>query len=138
MADHKNNFQHPVDEQDSSRGDKIAEKCVSFLGSWKFIIISTVGIIMWILWNGYLCYRIANAEPVDAYPFILLNLVFSAQAFFAAPMILMSGNLSARRDKKVSIMDYSHNVTTVKLLKAIHADLHYLDCRCYINQLEDD
>jgi uncharacterized membrane protein len=76
-------------------GDKIADAVVSGMGSWKFIIIQTVIVAIWIILNVWLLSR-----PFDPYPLILLNLVFSTQAAYASPLILMSQNRAAARDRK--------------------------------------
>ena len=75
-------------------GDKVADGVVAGMGSWKFIIIQTCIVILWICANLYLL-----SKPFDPYPFILLNLLFSTQAAYASPLILMAANRSAQRDK---------------------------------------
>lgn len=75
-------------------GEKVADKVVSGMGSWKFIIIQTIVIVAWITGNVWLIFHF------DPFPFIFLNLAFSAQAAYAAPLILMCSNRAAARDKK--------------------------------------
>lgn len=79
-------------DQDSrpTAGEKIADGVVSGMGSWRFIIIQSAIVGLWVLANGYLLSR-----PFDAFPFILLNLAFSTQAAYASPLILMAGNRTA-------------------------------------------
>lgn len=67
----------------------------SFLGSWRFIVLQTVLVAIWIAINVY---HLFNAA-FDPYPFILLNLAFSTQAAYAAPLILLAGNRAAQRDR---------------------------------------
>jgi len=74
-------------------GARIADAVTSFMGSWRFIILQTVIVIGWIAGNVYLLFHF------DPYPFILLNLAFSTQAAYAAPLILLAGNRSAQRDR---------------------------------------
>jgi len=74
-------------------GARIADAVTSFMGSWRFIILQTVIVIVWISGNIYLLFH------YDPYPFILLNLAFSTQAAYAAPLILLAGNRSAQRDR---------------------------------------
>ena len=74
-------------------GARIADVVTSFMGSWRFIILQTVIVILWISGNVYLLFH------YDPYPFILLNLAFSTQAAYAAPLILLAGNRSAQRDR---------------------------------------
>jgi len=74
-------------------GARIADVVTSFMGSWRFIILQTVIVVLWISGNVYLLFH------YDPYPFILLNLAFSTQAAYAAPLILLAGNRSAQRDR---------------------------------------
>ena len=63
------------------------------MGSWKFLVVQTVIVAVWILGNVYLLFHF------DPYPFILLNLAFSLQAAYAAPLILLAGNRQALKDR---------------------------------------
>jgi uncharacterized membrane protein len=74
-------------------GARIADRVTGFLGSWRFIVIQTVIVIIWIAGNIYLLFHF------DPYPFILLNLAFSTQAAYAAPLILLAGNRASLRDR---------------------------------------
>jgi uncharacterized membrane protein len=87
---------HPVNRAMSDEaplGARIADVVTGFMGSWKFIIVQTVIVIIWIGGNVYLLFNF------DKYPFILLNLAFSTQAAYAAPLILLAGNRQALRDR---------------------------------------
>jgi uncharacterized membrane protein len=64
------------------------------MGSWKFIVAQTIIVIAWLIGNVILLTR-----PFDPYPFILLNLAFSLQAAYAAPLILLASNRAAVRDR---------------------------------------
>jgi len=75
-------------------GARVADRVTGFLGSWRFIIVQTIVVAIWIAANAYLLSR-----PFDPYPFILLNLAFSTQAAYSAPLILLAGNRAARRDR---------------------------------------
>jgi uncharacterized membrane protein len=75
-------------------GARIADRVTGFLGSWRFLILQTILVGLWIAGNAYLLSR-----PFDPYPFILLNLAFSTQAAYAAPLILLAGNRAAQRDR---------------------------------------
>lgn len=77
-----------------SIGDAVADAVVAGMGSWRFIIIQTVIVVTWIL-----CNVIGWRLRWDVYPFILLNLVFSTQAAYASPLILMAANRSADKDR---------------------------------------
>jgi len=88
---------HPVNKlvyDEAPVGARIADEVTGFLGSWRFLILQTVLVLGWIAGNAYLLSR-----PFDPYPFILLNLAFSTQAAYAAPLILLAGNRSAQRDR---------------------------------------
>ena len=74
-------------------GARIADRVTGFLGSWRFIVIQTVIVIIWIAGNVILLFHF------DVYPFILLNLAFSTQAAYAAPLILLAGNRASLRDR---------------------------------------
>lgn len=74
--------------------EAVADAVVAGMGSWRFIIIQTVIVAVWIVANV-----IAWQLRWDVYPFILLNLVFSTQAAYASPLILMAANRSAAKDR---------------------------------------
>jgi uncharacterized membrane protein len=87
---------HPVNRaliDDAPIGARIADVVTGFMGSWRFIAIQTVIVIIWIVGNIYLLFHF------DPFPFILLNLAFSTQAAYAAPLILLAGNRQALRDR---------------------------------------
>ena len=89
-------FQSPVNRSyrdDAPLGSRIADRVTDFMGSWRFIGIQTVIVIAWIVGNVILLF------DFDPYPFILLNLAFSTQAAYAAPLILLAGNRQALRDR---------------------------------------
>ncbi len=80
-----------------------AERVARFFGTPHYLISQTVIVIAWILANGVLL--VANFDP---YPFILLNLAFSLQAAYAAPLILLAQTRQAERDKAWSDADAKH------------------------------
>ena len=89
-------YRHPVNVRlivEAPLGARVADRVTDFLGSWTFIVIQTIVVAIWIAGNVYLLFRF------DPYPFILLNLAFSTQAAYAAPLILLAGNRAARRDR---------------------------------------
>ncbi len=88
---------HPINVtmiDDAPRGARIADHVTGFLGSWRFISVQTVIVAIWVVGNAWLLSR-----PFDPYPFILLNLAFSTQAAYAAPLILLAGNRASLRDR---------------------------------------
>ena len=80
--------------QPGNMGDKIADAVTNGMGSWRFIIIQTVIVALWVS-----CNLIAWRFRWDIYPFILLNLLFSTQAAYSSPLILMSQNRQAAKDR---------------------------------------
>jgi len=116
---YKNWYQQHLDG--SSLGDKIADLVVHGMGSWNFIIIQTVIIIVWVLGNGYFLF-----VHFDKYPFILLNLVFSTQAAYASPLILMAANRQADRDKAQAEHQYKHQERELALNTQLTEDIHRL------------
>jgi uncharacterized membrane protein len=89
----------------STLGEKIADKTASLMGSWKFIIIQTAFVVLWMTLNV-----VAMINHWDAYPFILLNLIFSTQAAYAAPIIMMAQNRQNDRDRYQAKEDYHTNL----------------------------
>lgn len=89
-------FRHPVNvalHVNAPLGVRIANAVTGFMGSWRFIILQTVIVALWVIGNIYLVFHF------DPYPFIFLNLAFSTQAAYAAPLILLASNQSAVRDR---------------------------------------
>jgi uncharacterized membrane protein len=89
-------LRHPVNialHTNAPLGVRVANAVTGFLGSWKFIIIQTVIVVGWVAGNIYLLFHF------DPYPFIFLNLAFSTQAAYAAPLILLASNQAAVRDR---------------------------------------
>ncbi|HZM72368.1 MAG TPA: DUF1003 domain-containing protein [Candidatus Polarisedimenticolia bacterium] len=87
---------HPVNVtfvDDAPFGARVADAVSGFLGSWKFIVLQTIFVVIWIAGN------IALLFDFDPFPFILLNLAFSTQAAYAAPLILLAGNRASARDR---------------------------------------
>jgi uncharacterized membrane protein len=87
---------HPVNramEIEAPLGARIADKVTGFLGSWRFLVIQSILVVLWIAGNVVLLFHF------DPYPFILLNLAFSTQAAYAAPLILLAGNRASQRDR---------------------------------------
>ena len=92
---------HARHRADYTPGERIADAVARGMGSWTFIIIQTVIVAAWITLNV-----IAWLRAWDPYPFILLNLLFSTQAAYAAPLILMSQNRQNERDRYQAESDY--------------------------------
>lgn len=102
-------------------GQRTADLVATVMGSWNFIIIQSVLLIIWIVLNV-----IAFIRHWDPYPFILMNLVLSMQAAYAAPMIMMSQNRQAARDRIEAHNDYLINKTAEEEVRVI---LDHLDAQ---------
>lgn len=99
-------------------GQKIADGTANFMGSWKFIIGQTVFVILWMSLN---C--LAFVQHWDIYPFILLNLLFSTQAAYSAPIIMMAQNRQNERDRYQAKEDYYTNVKAKKEIEELQTSL---------------
>ena len=88
-----------------SFGSSLADSVAKGMGSWRFIIIQTLLVLFWMGLNivGFMYHW-------DVYPFILLNLLFSTQAAYAAPIIMMSQNRQNERDRVQAQADYQTNI----------------------------
>ncbi len=103
-------------------GQKIADKIAKGMGSWKFIIWQTVVVAVWMTLNV-----IGIKNHWDPYPFILLNLLFSTQAAYAAPLIMMSQNRQAARDRIQAQEDYTCNIEAKKEIEALQIHLSKIE-----------
>jgi uncharacterized membrane protein len=101
-----------------SFGQKIADKLAAGMGSWRFIIIQSIFVLVWIVINlvGYF-------NHWDPYPFILLNLLFSTQAAYAAPIIMMSQNRHNERDRLHAEADFKTNIDSKKEIEEVQISL---------------
>jgi uncharacterized membrane protein len=88
-------------------GDRVADHVASLIGSWAFIIGQAGIMVVWVLVNTLALFGVIR---FDEYPFVFLNLFMSAEAAFATPLILMSQNRSADRDRVHAETDYEVNV----------------------------
>src|SRR5262249_37403342 len=85
-------------------GQRLADSVANGMGSWRFIIWQTAIVAVWMILNA-----IALIKHWDEYPFVLLNLVFSTQAAYAAPIIMMAQNRASDRDRAQADADYKTN-----------------------------
>ncbi len=108
---------------------RIADRVTAVFGSWPFILIQTLLIILWIGYNGYAAVRYLHGGVFDPYPFILLNLLFSTQAAYAAPLILLSQNRTAERDRVKAEHDFDVNVLALRALAELLGDVRDDDVR---------
>ena len=98
-----------------SLGDRIADAVAATVGSWRFIIIQSVTLLVWMVLNV-----VAWVQHWDPYPFILLNLVLSFQAAYAAPFIMMSQNRQASIDRADAKSDYDVNLKAELEIELLH------------------
>jgi uncharacterized membrane protein len=103
-------------------GQRIADQLAAVMGSWSFIIVQSVMLAIWICLNVA-----AYINHWDPYPFILLNLALSFQAAYAAPIIMMSQNRQAAKDRLMAEQDYEVNLKAEDELKSIMSHLEQQD-----------
>lgn len=120
MANHKT--WHQRHEDSLSFGQHLADVVANGMGSWRFIIIQTIIVLIWMAFNF-----IAFVYHWDPYPFILLNLLFSTQAAYAAPIIMMSQNRASQRDRAQAQADYDTNIEAKKEIETLQMRLNSIE-----------
>jgi uncharacterized membrane protein len=113
---------HDKHEKTLTFGDKISDAVANGMGSWRFIIIQTIFVICWMAINV-----IGIVRHWDVYPFILLNLIFSTQAAYAAPIIMMAQNRQSDRDRIQAQNDYQCNVDAKQEIEALQLHLSKIE-----------
>ncbi len=103
-------------------GQRLADKVANNMGSWRFIIIQTIIVAIWMILNV-----VAFCYHWDVYPFILLNLVFSTQAAYAAPIIMMAQNRQNERDRAHAEEDFQTNVDAKLEIEALAKQLNTIE-----------
>jgi uncharacterized membrane protein len=96
-------------------GQRVADKVAATMGSWTFIILQSIILLVWIVLN-----IAAYMEHWDPYPFILLNLALSFQAAYAAPFIMMSQNRQQEIDRQAASNDYQINIKAELEIELLH------------------
>ena len=109
-------------EEDERRtmGDKLADKVTEIAGSWGFIIVFCLFLILWMIINTIMIVKF------DEYPFILLNLILSCIAALQAPVIMMSQNRAAKKDSLRSLNDYKTDLKSELILEVLHEQIKEL------------
>jgi uncharacterized membrane protein len=109
-------------EMDAAKsfGERLADKVASFGGSWTFIILFGAVLAVWVIVNTTV---LSAARAFDPYPFIFLNLVLSMLAAVQAPVIMMSQNRQAERDRLAAANDYDVNIKAEIEIMALHEKL---------------
>lgn len=105
-------------------GERLADKVASFGGSWYFIILFVSILISWVTLNGIMITHLGHT--FDPYPYILLNLILSMMASFQAPIIMMSQNRRAEKDRIMAEHDYSINLKAELEIAEVNAKLDKL------------
>ncbi len=113
---------HDLYQDSLSFGQKLADKVANGMGSWTFIISQTIFVILWMVLNF-----VAWMDHWDVYPFILLNLLFSTQAAYAAPIIMMAQNRQNERDRMQAQKDYQTNTEAKIEIEALQQKLNSLE-----------
>ena len=113
---------HDKHLETSSLGQRLADSVASGMGSWRFIIVQTIIVLIWMSLN-----IVGFVKHWDAYPFILLNLLFSTQAAYAAPIIMMSQNRQSDRDRVQAQADYQTNLTAKLEIEALQKQLNLIE-----------
>ena len=103
-------------------GQLLADKVTNIMGSWQFIIYQSFFVIAWMILN-----LIGYTQQWDPYPFIFLSLLFSAQAAYAAPVIMMSQNRQNERDRIQAQADYDTNVKAKKEIEDLQLHLNAIE-----------
>ncbi len=96
-------------------GERLSDRVVEVVGSWRFIAIQSVLLIIWIVLNV-----VGIVEKWDPYPFILLNLMLSFQAAYTAPIIMMSQNRQSQIDRQDAKYDYEINLKAELEIELLH------------------
>jgi uncharacterized membrane protein len=113
---------HEKHQQNSTRGQRIADAVANGMGSWTFIIWQSIFVVLWMSLNV-----LGMIRHWDAYPFILLNLIFSTQAAYAAPIIMMAQNRQSERDRVQAQEDYQTNLDAKQEIEALQLHLNKIE-----------
>ena len=103
-------------------GQRLADSVANGMGSWRFIIIQTVIVAAWMVLN-----IVAFIYHWDPYPYILLNLLFSTQAAYAAPIIMMAQNRQSDRDRVQANQDFETNLQAKKEIEELQIKLNAIE-----------
>src|SRR5216683_3674804 len=82
-------------------GERVADAAAGTVGSWRFIIIQTVLVVIWVAFNVWEL----GLGHFDVFPFVLLNLMFSVQAAYTGPILLLANNRQATKDRAMAWRD---------------------------------
>jgi uncharacterized membrane protein len=116
----RNPAQQPI-HKPSTLAERLADRVVEGIGSWKFIVVQSILLLMWIVIN--VAGALAHWDP---YPFILLNLMLSFQDAYTAPIIMMSQNRQAQIDREDAKHDYELNLKSELEIELLHDKINLL------------
>ncbi|MDB5130850.1 MAG: hypothetical protein JWR02_599 [Mucilaginibacter sp.] len=105
---------HDTHKDSLKFGQRLADSVANGMGSWRFIIIQSIIVLVWMGLNV-----VAIIKHWDPYPYILLNLLFSTQAAYAAPIIMMAQNRQNQRDRAHADADFRTNVEAKKEIEEL-------------------
>lgn len=108
-------------EKESTFGDRLADKVAEFGGSWMFISLFGLVLVVWI--GGNTALVLDKGQAFDPYPFIFLNLILSMLAAIQAPVIMMSQNRQAAKDRAAANYDYEVNLKAELEILQLHEKL---------------
>ena len=111
-------------EENRRLGERIADRIAAFGGSWTFILLFLVVLVAWVVLNSLVLAR--RGRAFDPYPYILLNLFLSMIAALQAPVIMMSQNRMAARDRVEATHDYEVNLMAEVEIRTLHDKLDQL------------
>jgi len=121
MSNNKKNwYQRHIESMNF--GQRLADSVAAGMGSWRFIIIQTLIVAFWMALNV-----VAFIGHWDPYPYILLNLLFSTQAAYAAPIIMMAQNRQNERDRAQANEDFRTNVEAKKEIEELQLRLNTIE-----------
>jgi len=109
-------------EERSTIGQRVADRVASFGGSWTFIIIYVSFLVGWMGLNTFILVHYGHGEngaQYDPYPYILLNLMLSMTAALQAPIIMMSQNRAAEKDRLAAEQDFKVNLKSELMLEEL-------------------
>jgi uncharacterized membrane protein len=115
------NVNQTIDET-STYGQRLADRVAAFGGSWTFIIIFCGVLVAWVVLNTLML----GKSAIDPYPYIFLNLMLSMLAALQAPVIMMSQNRQASKDRAMASYDYEVNLKAEVEILALHEKLDAL------------
>ena len=121
LREKRTHRRHLPEPGELSRGDRVADHVAATVGSWRFIIVQSVLLVIWMAVNV-----IGFINAWDPYPFILLNLVLSFQAAYTAPIIMMSQNRQSTIDRNAAQHDYDVNLKAELEIELLHQKLDLL------------